>query len=494
MRGLTGTEITTPSGRHLRLDIRLGAGAFGEVYRVRDLGTGSTFAVKVLRPDAAQDELMMRTLLNEAELATRVSHDNIVRVYEAGEDDELGLYLVMEYLPDGNLEALLEERKERNEVVAVDEATAMMVQIAEGARAVNTHLIHRDIKPDNILLDGTRLKIGDFGISKVVLERTRSRSFKGMGPIRYMAPEAWGGDTNTTAIDVYSVGIVFHEILTHRHPLPEPKGDVDPYVAWRDAHLYGVPSRVRDLRAEVPSGVSQLIGRMLGKRAQGRPAWNEVLDILARTGGNASGGTAEALVERALARHRQVEARKLADQKEAEVVLSREKLYETSFRTTVGVLDEVVDEFNSQFQSGRIEKQDFGRELLYELPHAPNLEVALFNRRDTDIAVDGGTVAGGGLVSVRGGVSANLIWLTADGDPYGRWLGCLVRPSPLVDGRAFQRRGFTAPPVFPFGFQTESEYYEEIRWAGGGMHIFKYELWPELRKLFFEILDTAFKG
>src|SRR5437867_7017735 len=95
-----------------------------------------------------------------------------------------------------------------------------MIGIAAGAQAINERLIHRDIKPDNIIITENDIpKIGDFGISKVLGAATRPESFKGGQHLRYMAPEGWSMTTNTPKLDVYSTGIVFYEMITGEHPL-----------------------------------------------------------------------------------------------------------------------------------------------------------------------------------------------------------------------------------------------------------------------------------
>ena len=120
-----------------------------------------------------------------------------------------------------------------------------MIDIAQGVRAINERLIHRDIKPDNILIDDTHLKIGDFGISKVIDEQTRTMTFKGGQHIFYMAPEGWEGQTNTFKLDVYSVGLVFYEILTLNHPLRQFVPDPNDWRDWQKAHLFSACPDIR---------------------------------------------------------------------------------------------------------------------------------------------------------------------------------------------------------------------------------------------------------
>ncbi|GAH94631.1 unnamed protein product, partial [marine sediment metagenome] len=143
----------------------------------------------------------------------------------------------------------------------------IMLQIAQGAKEINSKIVHRDIKPDNILVSSDTFKISDFGLSKLVAEQTRTRTFKGMGPIQYIAPEAWQLQKNTPQMDVYSVGLVFHEILTLKHPLLELVSDPSHVEAWREAHLFTTVPDVRETRPDVTLQLAQLLGRMISKRA-----------------------------------------------------------------------------------------------------------------------------------------------------------------------------------------------------------------------------------
>ena len=132
------------------------------------------------------------------------------------------------------------------------------------------------------MLEGNTFKIGDFGISKFVDESTRLNTFKGGQHIAYMAPEGWQQLPNTFKLDVYSVGLVFHQILATKHPLLNKVVNPDSFLDWEKAHLFEQCPDVREMRKEVPLSLAQLLSRMVSKRSTDRPLWDEVLNILTR--------------------------------------------------------------------------------------------------------------------------------------------------------------------------------------------------------------------
>lgn len=215
-----GQSITGPGSETYTISDFLGRGAFGEVYRATGQVTGAVIAVKLLPLAGIGDETGRRALLNEMKAAREINHTNVVRVLhvDEGSIESIGPYACMEYVSGGTLASLLRAQKKASSRIPLARALEMMIDIAQGLRAINERLIHRDIKPDNILIDGKALKIGDFGISKFIDESTRSQTFKGGQHVAYMAPEGWTYSKNTHKIDVYAVGIVFLEILTSEHP------------------------------------------------------------------------------------------------------------------------------------------------------------------------------------------------------------------------------------------------------------------------------------
>ena len=276
-----GVEIVGPSGEQFRLTDYLGQGFFGEVYRAIGSSSGRIVAVKLIPINALQDPDAQTALLNEIQVASQIIHPNVVQVLHVSTgSSSIGPYLVMEFISGGTLAGLLRAQQNANSLIPISRAREMMIDIAQGARAINERLIHRDIKPDNILIDGTRLKISDFGISKVIDEQTRTHTFKGAQHIAYMAPEGWESQTNTFKLDVYSVGLVYYQILTLKHPLLQFVPDAHDWREWRRAHLFSVCPDIRKLRPDISTVIAQLASRMVNKRPQDRPSWEEVLTIL----------------------------------------------------------------------------------------------------------------------------------------------------------------------------------------------------------------------
>jgi serine/threonine protein kinase len=186
-----GSSLLGPNGETFKITDFLGQGAFGEVYRAVGDSSGTVMAVKLLPVSSLTTDDSRVALLNEIRAAQQVSHPNVVQVLHVndGSTSPVGPYVFMEYVSGGTLARLLRVQTQSGVQIPLNRAVEMMIDIAQGARAINEKLIHRDVKPDNILIEGDVLKIGDFGISKFVDESTRLQTFKGGQHMAYMAPE-----------------------------------------------------------------------------------------------------------------------------------------------------------------------------------------------------------------------------------------------------------------------------------------------------------------
>lgn len=207
----------------------VGYGSFGVVYRVRDTVLGVERAIKIPRNDPPPNAKTLATFLNEARIGSRIHHQNIVQVYWADEVDSLPL-IVMEYCPDGSLATWLKTWS-KDEPLPARWVAELVESIAAGLQeAHNKNILHRDLKPGNIMLvqqagDHNGLprfipKVGDFGLAKALeTNDDRSQSTSPIGTLAYMSPEQLApGAKATTAADVYALGVILYELLTRRLP------------------------------------------------------------------------------------------------------------------------------------------------------------------------------------------------------------------------------------------------------------------------------------
>ena len=247
----------------------LGRGGMGVVYLVRHNVLDSYFALKVLFPDAAKkNKLFVTRFLQEAKLACKIRHPNLIAVYDAGKNSDHGLYyLVMDYVPGGSVRDLLE--KERR----LDPAPALRI-VRQTAQALNAayehHMVHRDIKPDNIMFDadGTA-KLADLGIAKLTdnQEITLTTSQSVFGTPAYMSPEqARDSSKVDSRADIYSLGIVFYEMLVGRRPY---RGDTTIEILSQVLSDADIPD-IRKIRPKIPAELAELISEMTAKNLEKR--------------------------------------------------------------------------------------------------------------------------------------------------------------------------------------------------------------------------------
>lgn len=251
--------------RKIRL---LGAGGVAEVWLAFDRRRREQVALKILRPQYANDEGLLRRFRREAELITGLRSPYIVKMY--GLEEEETPILVMEYVPGADLKILLQ----LDGVMEPTYALRLLRSIAEGvAVAHRAGLVHRDLKPANILMtpDGTP-KITDFGIAHDTAGAGLTEPGQTWGTSTYLAPEQAIGQPVTPATDIYSLGVILFEMLTGRVPFA---GDDPVQVAL--AHLQQPTPSVHTINPLIPPGIEQLVARMMAKEAATRPANGDAL-------------------------------------------------------------------------------------------------------------------------------------------------------------------------------------------------------------------------
>ncbi|MEV5143440.1 protein kinase [Streptomyces sp. NPDC052727] len=258
-----------------QLQDRLGSGAMGEVWRADDRLLGRPVAVKLLRTDEAADAERFRL---EAQTGGRLSHPNVVGMYDFGSHHGR-LYLVME-LVDGW--SLAQERSLRG-ALGAQEAAALAAQVAAGLAAAHRQgVIHRDVKPANVMLSADRTaKIADFGIARFADEAAAGLTATGkiLGTADYLAPERALGRPAHPASDVYSLGCVLYELLTGRPPF---RGATP--LAVVQQHVDAPPAPPARLRPGIPQQLSDYVLLLLAKEPAHRPTADEAADWLASYG------------------------------------------------------------------------------------------------------------------------------------------------------------------------------------------------------------------
>ena len=240
----------------------IGEGGMANVYLAYDTILDRNVAVKVLRGDLATDEKFVRRFQREALSASSLSHPNIVEVYDVGEDNGL-YYIVMEYIEGKHLKQLLKKRGS----LTVREVVDIMMQITDGMSvAHDSYIIHRDIKPQNIMiLENGLIKITDFGIAMALNATQLTQTNSVMGSVHYLPPEQACGKTATIQSDVYSMGILMFELLTGSVPF---KGDNAVEIALK--HIKESIPYVKDINDSIPTSVANIVKRATAKNLKNR--------------------------------------------------------------------------------------------------------------------------------------------------------------------------------------------------------------------------------
>ncbi|GFN24009.1 Stk1 family PASTA domain-containing Ser/Thr kinase [Thermanaeromonas sp. C210] len=235
----------------------LGGGGMALVYRGQDQLLNRSVTIKILREQFASDRNFVARFQQEAQAVARLSHPNVVSIYDVGQEEGLH-YLVMEYVEGNSLKEVIDRRAP----LPAQEAVDIALHICEALEHAHENgIIHRDIKPHNILITKQgRVKVTDFGIAQAVSEATMPYTGTLIGSVHYLAPEQARGETTGVTADIYSLGVVLYEMLTGQVPF---NGDTPLSVALK--HLQEEPRPPRELNPDLPLALERIILRALAK-------------------------------------------------------------------------------------------------------------------------------------------------------------------------------------------------------------------------------------
>ncbi|HLY47687.1 MAG TPA: protein kinase [Solirubrobacteraceae bacterium] len=250
-----------------RLDAVLGRGGMGVVFRATDLALDRPVALKLIAAEVAGDRVFRARFEREARLAASIDHPHVVAIHRAGEEDGVP-YLTMRYVDGPDLRGVVSAIGP----LAAPRATALLCQIAAALDAAHAlGLVHRDVKPTNVLVEarGPREQcfLADFGLTKPGVEDSVTRTAMPLGTVDYVAPEQAQGREVDARADIYSLGCVFFYMLTARVPFDR---ESDLAKLW--SHVNEPPPKLRTLRPDLPLELEEVLERALAKRPADRPA------------------------------------------------------------------------------------------------------------------------------------------------------------------------------------------------------------------------------
>ena len=242
---------------------KLGGGPTGIVYMAEQLSVFRTVALKILHREFVTNPQFERRFRREASVAALLGHRNVITVYDFDKAEDGSLYIAMEYVIGRTLREIMQEG-----IMAVGRAVNVVTQAARGLGSAHAAgVIHRNVKPENIMVitEGEEVKVIDFGIARVIGQATPAGAGVIIGTPAYMAPEQIRGGAITERTDIYSLGIVFSEMLCGRVPF-----EATTRTAVLVQHLNDIPAPVHELRRAVPLSVGKVVARMLEKQPENR--------------------------------------------------------------------------------------------------------------------------------------------------------------------------------------------------------------------------------
>ena len=287
MKELIGQRID-----NFQIETLLGEGGMGAVFKATDVNLKRTVALKVMKPAYARDATFQQRFLQEAQSAARLKHDAIVQIFHFG-NRQGKLYMAMTYIPGPTLGAYVRALHRKKQVILLSESLLLVAQIADAlGYAHRQGVVHRDVKPDNVLLekldDSTheelpiRAVVTDFGLAKLTESGVQTKTGAFMGTMPYMSPEQCRGRNIDGRSDIYSLGIMLYQLVTGRLPFADIKTPVDA----AEKHIREIPPNPRELRPSLPESVESIVLRAIAKQANDRFQSGEEMAMALREAAN----------------------------------------------------------------------------------------------------------------------------------------------------------------------------------------------------------------
>ena len=239
---------------------KIGSGGMADVFKAKCHRLNRMVAIKFLKPEYSSDNTFVTKFRGEAESCAGLTHPNIVSVYDVGEEGELH-YIVMELVEGITLKRYIEKKGQLD----IKEAVGIAIQIAQGLEAAHAkHVIHRDIKPQNIILSREgKVKVADFGIAKATTTNTIREN--AVGSVHYLSPEQARGGYSDERSDIYSLGVTMYEMLAGKVPFA---GDNNVSIAL--AHINGVATPLSELNSNITPAVEKIVRKCMSKKPERR--------------------------------------------------------------------------------------------------------------------------------------------------------------------------------------------------------------------------------
>lgn len=416
---------------------KLGSGGFGDVYSALDVIEEKDVAIKIFQNNFnLTDTSALEAWSREAEQALKFHDDHVIGSYEFRKgilpDGGEKYYLVMELADGGSLSDLITIKKTKDELIAEEQLRSIFTEILLGMKIIHKVALHRDLKPENILIVNNVLKVSDFGLAKYVDQSTRTRSFKGWGTTKYMAPESWTMGKMSKATDIYSLGIMFYEIST----LELPFSSADDFEMEK-LHRFGAIPSVKTKNSGLSNRIEGIIKKMMQKSSSDRyQDISEILADLQQASPNSKVDVNEvvAVAKTILEKEQQSKNEYL---KKMAIAQDKQDIIKYQINDFISKLNGIIDSINDHLPEKKLflskgTDTDFtliwgGKDLLRV---RFNSEIYI-----SDIALNGSKILALGTieqVQIRQDEGINFILLQNDGDDYGSWKVLEINTNALV--------------------------------------------------------------